>query len=322
MNMTPIFNSSMAEAMDRFVEFKRLQGYAYNAPALRLLQFDQFLVAEGYTDTRLEPTVFGRFLVSTAHLKPATRQGLAAVVRAFSRHRHLFCPESAVMPERMLPVSSASFRFTRLEPADVCTLMGAVASQPSRCPARPHAMRFLIGLLYVTGLRVSEALNLNIGDVDLGQGTLLVRCGKFGKDRLVALSPSALNETRAWMALRASHAAPEGRTAPLLVCPWNRRLTYTGVAAALRVLRRQGGLAGLPTFCIHDLRHNYACHCLEHWQQTGADIEKLLPVLANAMGHVGYFATQKYLHVDARALQHAATKFQAHVVHKLQEAQP
>ena len=63
---------------------------------------------------------------------------------------------------------------------------------------------------------------------------------------------------------------------------------------------------------LHDLRHNYACRRLALWRQAGMDINALLPILATATGHVNFFATQRYLHLDAVALRDAAVLFSSH----------
>jgi integrase len=87
------------------------------------------------------------------------------------------------------------------------------------------------------------------------------------------------------------------------------------VYAAFRRLCRHCGIWGEPPPRLHDLRHNYACRRLALWRETGRDVNAMLPILAAAMGHVNAFATQRYLHLDAAALQIAAARFQAHLNH-------
>ena len=79
-----------------------------------------------------------------------------------------------------------------------------------------------------------------------------------------------------------------------------------------RRLCRHCGVWGQPPPRLHDLRHNYACRRLALWRQAGMDINALLPILATAMGHVNFFATQRYLHLDAVALRDAAALFHTH----------
>jgi integrase len=177
---------------------------------------------------------------------------------------------------------------------------------------RASAIRFLIGLLYSTGLRISEALALNVGDVELKQATLFVRRGKFGKERLVPLSPSTLAAVREWLDQRAGFAHNEP-SAPLFLCAANRRLNGYQAYRAFRRLCLRCGVTGPPAPRLHDLRHNYACRCLALWRETGEEVDALLPVLATVMGHVDFHATAVYVHIEAAALRQASLQFHHHV---------
>jgi integrase len=190
--------------------------------------------------------------------------------------------------------------------------MAATSVLKSEKGIRAQCICFLIGLLYSTGLRIGEALALNLGDVDTKQSTLWVRRGKFRKERWVPLSPSTLEALNRWLALRSSYAGPHDGE-PLLVGTWNKRLAREQAADAFGRLCAHCGIHGPPRPRLHDLRHNYACRCLALWRETQQDIHALLPVLANAMGHVDFHATQLYLHPDAAGLQQAAEKFHTHI---------
>lgn len=311
MSTQPTFESPLADAMERFVAFKRMQGYDYVAQSRMLSLFDRFLLGEDCSDGLLRTEQFSAYLATTARLSGSAREGRLSAVREFSRYLHALHPASAVVPPGMLPRHQRAIRFRRIEPGEILRLMEAASRLRPRQSARPHCIRFLIGLLYSTGLRIAEALKLNLGDVDLDRSTLFVRRGKFGKDRLVAMSASLHEALEAWLQLRSRHAAT-GPSAPLLVGGPNRRLTCWQARYAFGVLCRSCGLQGRPSPRLHDLRHNFACRCIARWREQGKDVQALLPVLANAMGHVNFFATQLYIHADAGTLRHASAKFSAY----------
>ena len=308
MSTPPSFESPLADAMERFVAFKRMQGYSYTGQVRELRQFDRFLSVADGVNGMLRGDLFSRYLETTAGMPPGTREHRLSVVRQFSRYLHALHPASAVVPPGMLPRHQRRIRFRRLEPEEILRLMDAASRLRPRQSVRPHCIRFLLGLLYSTGLRIAEALKLNLGDVDLDCSTLFVRRGKFGKDRLVAMSASLHEALETWLQLRSHHAAT-GPSAPLLVGSPNRRLTCWQARYAFRVLCRRCGLQGQPSPRLHDLRHNFACRCIARWREQGKDVQALLPVLANAMGHVNFFATQLYIHVDAGTLRHASARF-------------
>jgi integrase/recombinase XerD len=256
-------------------------------------------------DGILHSEYFTGYLASLSHLKPENRESRMGVVHPFSRYLNAFRPESRVMPLRMLPAVARSIRFCRITPDEVGVLMD-VAGQLSP-KIRAACIRFLIGLLYTTGLRISEAINLNLGDVDLARSTLFVHRGKFGKDRLVALAPSTTEALKTWLNLRSFHAG-NGNSAPLLVSAPDKRLSYQQAKHAFTKLRAQCELPGNPPPRLHDLRHNYASECLARWRREGKDIQTLLPILSAAMGHVNPRSTQRYVHIDAATLLDASGK--------------
>jgi site-specific recombinase XerD len=305
-------SSPLAGRIVQFIAFKRMQGYEYNSGADELGRFDRFLTETGYARRVLDLGVLERFADHIATLSHSSRAGRLSTVRRFSVYLHALAPESAVLPERLVPRAARSVRFYPLSGSQVADLMAATATLRGSHELRAECIRLLIGLLYCTGLRISEALALNLGDVHSAQSTLLVRRGKFRKERLVPMSASTREAVDRWLLRRAKYAgsSPNG---PLFVTGSNRRLSRDRAYRVFRRLCSSCGFAGPPPPRLHDLRHNYACACIARWRQAQEDLDALLPVLTNAMGHCDYQATQIYLHINAAALQQASERFGKHV---------
>jgi len=320
MSRQAFFESPLADMMERFVAYKQMQGYDYAAQANALRFFDRFLCGIDCSGGLLRSECFSGYLETMPHLKPKTREGRLGVVHQFSLHLNAFRPESRVMPLRLLPPFARNIRFCRITSAEVFELMRAAEKLHSGSGVRAACIRFLIGLLYTTGLRISEAINLNLGHMDLGRDTLFVRRGKFGKDRLVAMDPSTRAALDEWLHLRSLHAG-NTTSAPLLVGAPNKRLGYQQAKRAFRKLCPQCGLQGEPPPRLHDLRHNFACECLARWRHEGKDIQTLLPVLSTAMGHADPCATQRYIHIDAATLLDASDKIHGRFIQPKEENQ-
>lgn len=317
MSSPPEFTSSLADRMVQFIAFKRMQGYDYTSGARRLRRFDVFLSKIGYTGTVLDLDVLERFAEDIAEQSRATREGSLSGVRQFSLYLHALEPESVLLPPRLIPQGSQKIRFYPLSSAQVGELMAAAEILKERNEILAECMHFLIGLLYSTGLRISEALALNIGDIDAVESTLFVRRGKFRKERLLPMSPSTRDAVDQWLTRRADYAGSEP-SAPLLVADPNSRLLCGRATRNFRRLCIHCGIEGDPPPRLHDLRHNYACACIARWREAHEDVNALLPVLANAMGHASYYHSEIYLHIDAAALRQACGKFKQHVQHSLE----
>ena len=314
MNRPTVFRSRLGEAMEEFVAFKRMAGYDYTDQELTLSYFDRFLASDPdpHGAGRLAPETLKRYVAATSHLAAYTRQTRISSLREFSRWLQARCPGSAILPRDVLPRHRRRERFFPIAPAQIAALMAAAATVLTADRMRAGSVGMLVGLLYATGLRIAEALGLTPRDIAPDGSTLHVARGKFGKERLVPLSPSAHAALTAYLAVRQRHAhGPD--SLPLFIAARGTPLKRAQVYGDFRRLCRHCGIRGEPPPRLHDLRHNYACRRLALWREAGMDVNVMLPILATAMGHVNRFATQRYLHLDAAGLQNAATRFNAHV---------
>lgn len=314
MNRPIVFRSRLGEAMEEFVAFKRMAGYDYTDQERTLSYFDRFLASDPdpHDAGRLAPETLKRYVAATSHLAACTRETRLSALREFSRWLQARCPGSAILPRNVLPRHRRRERFFPIAPAQVAALMAAAATVPTADRMRACSVGTLVGLLYATGLRIAEALGLAPRDIAPDGSILHVARGKFGKERLVPLSPSAHTGLTTCLAVRQRYAhGPD--SLPLFIDARGTPLKHDQVYGDFRRLCRHCGIRGEPPPRLHDLRHNYACRRLALWREAGMDVNAMLPILATAMGHVNLFATQRYLHLDAAGLQDAAARFNAHI---------
>ncbi len=182
-----------------------------------------------------------------------------------------------------------------------------------RCNLSSLTCRTLLLLLYGTGVRISEALGLNVADVDLDSGILCIRESKFYKTRFVPTG-SDLTRVLADYATRGHTFLPNRPEAPFLLTQRGQRLSRAGAEYAFTQLRerahvrREDNARYQPR--LHDLRHSYAVTRLVSWYREGADVQRLLPQLATYLGHVHIAATQHYLTMTPELLRQASLRFE------------
>lgn len=158
--------------------------------------------------------------------------------------------------------------------------------------------RAILETLYSAGLRVSELVDLNDGDLDFEQGIVRVR-GKGRKERLAPLGSYALRALKAWLAKRnVSEKQPQGRQAPVFTNRFGTRLTTRSVGRLLEKHLKQAGLDSRTS--PHTLRHSFATHLLD----GGADIRSVQELL----GHKSLVTTQIYTHLSTSNLRAAYEK--------------
>jgi len=155
--------------------------------------------------------------------------------------------------------------------------------------------RAILETMYSAGLRVSEVVGLDRGDLDFEAGVLRVR-GKGRKERLAPIGSFAVRALRRWFRVcTPSPREPTGPDAPVFVNRFGRRLTTRSVARMLDKYLRQAGLDRRTT--PHSLRHSFATHLLDR----GADIRSVQELL----GHKSLVTTQIYTHVSTAGLRKA-----------------
>ena len=192
------FQSVLASFMDQFVQEKHACGYAYHEPIRILHRLDDFLVQEGSATLELPRSVVRNWLAKKPHESASTQQHRITVVRQFSRFLlRIGCP--AYVPDATLAARKPSSFLPRMLSDEELRRFfhGVDTLEPTaRSPLRHIVMPEVFRLLYGCGFRVREVLKLRVRDVDLNQGIITVRQGKFRKDRLVPPALSVVNRLR------------------------------------------------------------------------------------------------------------------------------
>jgi len=155
----------------------------------------------------------------------------------------------------------------------------------------------LLGLLAVSGLRLSEAIGLKLEDIDLREAILTVRGSKFGKSRLVPLHASTMQILGDYKSRRDAFLA--GRPALyFFISKLGNHMDKGDIHRTFYQLSRQIGLRGFDSSSgprLHDFRHRFAVETLLRWYRAGEDVERRLPILSTYLGHVHVSDTYWYL---------------------------
>ena len=170
------------------------------------------------------------------------------------------------------------------------------------------------GLLSVTGLRLSEAQNLEVRDVDLDAAVLTIRGAKFGKSRLVPIHTSTCEVLAEYLRRRARHWRQRPVSSYLFVSSWGNRLDGGEIHRTFYALSRQIGLRGPSDHRgprLHDFRHRVATWTLIRWYRTHQDPERKLPLLSAYLGHVHVADTQWYLSGSPELMREAMRRLES-----------
>jgi integrase/recombinase XerD len=307
----PLFRSYLADRMHGFLDFKRAAGCRewYGLSILR--ELDQFLAAQDNKEP-ITNALLARWWAS----RRANRARRWVVTRQFCLYLRRYNPATCEPDPLLGRRPPSQFKPRIIQPVEMRALLAAIANVVPGCRSalRPCTYRTLLMLLYCTGMRISEALGLQVGDVDLRERVITIRETKFYKSRLVPFSGGLSKLLRDYQRERLRLTGAPARGAPFFPNIGGGHLSLCSVEGVWQKLIRSAalrvGAAHGPR--LHDLRHSFATLRLATWYREGADVEAMLPRLATYLGHVEVASTYRYLTVLPQTLLAASERFRSY----------
>jgi integrase len=307
------FTSCLADKMVRFIDLKCCSGIDRSYAEKQLGHFDRFLSRSQFDSPRMNPQTIALYLQEQAQVGPRTRYHRFCAAKQFCIFLWESDPHSYVPDTIPSGHDTAGHRAHIYSTEEISSVLRIASLLSPEKPLRAQTYATVIGLLYATGMRISEAIGLNIEHFHEDTGLLFIREGKFGKSRWIPLLPSARQAVEHYIDLR-SMSPPAEPESPLFINLCGRRLNRDTVSGMFRAMLRQAGFrtGKGPGPRLHDLRHSFAVRCLLKWYQAGEDVNARLPWLATYMGHVHVAHTMVYLHATTELLTEVGRRFETH----------
>jgi integrase len=241
---------------------------------------------------------------------PKPRKAVLALVRGFAKYQAGLDPLTEIPPPGLLPSAKRRAKPYLYSEDEIRILTQAALNRPSIVSLQPWTYHCIFGLLAVTGMRVSEVLNLQCDHIDWAAGILTIHETKFGKTRLVPLHRSTVAvladyERRRGKYLAKYHYDP---VRYFFVSRWGRRVQASCLDRMFWELSQQIGLRaqyGGHGPRIHDLRHRFAVETLLGWYRSGCDIDRRMYVLSTYLGHTEPSRTYWYLSCTPKLIETA-----------------
>jgi integrase/recombinase XerD len=279
-----------------YLEFERgLSRNTLEAYRGDLLQFGRFLEERNATAVDADSAAISDFLTRLATgdaehrpASPATIHRKSACLRSFYRHLR----REGLRDSDPTAGLSAPRRSRKLPHVLTRGEIDRLLSQPRGTDRHALRDRALLELMYACGLRASEAIGLELGDVDLEERVLRAR-GKGSKERIVPIGQAALRAVRIYLERGRPGLVKDGIEAHLFVNFRGGGLTRQGL---YKIVRRHATSAGLADrMSPHTLRHTFATHLLA----GGCDLRSVQEML----GHADVSTTQLYTHLSSERLK-------------------
>jgi len=290
--------------VERYVRLRQVLGFRLRDTSRELRAFAQFATAKGETHLR-EATA-----VAWALAAPSPN---ARYIR-LQRVRHLARFLRAEDPAHEVP-SLSLFHYSKIRPlpyiytpGEVGQIVKAAGRLRDTYALRPHVYATLLGLIAATGLRVSEALDLQFDDV-LRDGILRIRHTKFGKTRLLPLHPTVVAALDRYLDVRRRVATSDH----VFLSASHRRISSRMVHYTFRRVLQLARIASTRTRPprIHDLRHTFATRALERCSSGRETVARHVLALATYLGHADIANTYWYLEATPELLRDVSAAAEA-----------
>jgi len=309
------FTGPMGHMMKRYLALHRSFGVALKSAECILNVFDQYLAAHFPKAKQITRKMVVGYLETKQHLRSTSQWHHASLLRQFCRFLFHLNPKTYIPEKKLLPPAKIEVRphiYSETELQSILRIAHRLGPPES---LRPHTLAAIFSLLWVSGMRISEALHLNLGDVDLETGVIHIRQTKFLKSRLVPLSTSSTKALREYRDRRSRHGYSCHSMSPFFLNQRGQRYGCRGIQHGFCNIIRQLGIktsqGRRPR--IHDFRHSFATRWLNEFYESGKDPTAYLPILATYLGHANISHTQIYLHPSLKLLQIAGQQFCNHI---------
>jgi integrase len=280
--------SALRAELARYLSIRRALGYDLSTTELVLRRFVDF--AESEKTESIGTALFLRWQERFGRANRQTWARRLGMVRLFAQWLQSINPKHEVPPPGLIPNRQRRSRPYIYTEDEIRRIVQAAAELPSINGLRPLTMSTLFGLIAVTGLRINEALSLDVADIDLVQGVLTLRRGKLGKQRLLPVSDSTVLHLHSYAAERDRLL----RTQPdaFFISDHGERVTDCSARYNFAVVCQSIGLRRPEKFNrhgrgprIHDLRHTFAVRTLLNWYREGKDPAREMIKLISYLGH-------------------------------------
>lgn len=295
----PVFNSYFKDDLYTFLSGKRAIGYCYESEAHILSRIDRYFSER--TISKITEETISEWVTKRSEESDRTFGARVGVLRQFClflNRTQTVCIIPAPPKKSGFSKSFTPYIFTH---SQINQILLSADSMPIHRNGKniKAVMPVLLRLLYCCGLRINEALSLQMKHIDFKRQTITVLHAKNDDCRLIPISKSLCDYLENYANQMYVVASEDDFLFP---SPRQEQYDSGTIYSAFReILWRSGishgGRGNGPR--LHDLRHTFAVHTLQKLVQDGKDSYLILPILSTYLGHKNIHATEKYLRLTS-----------------------
>lgn len=293
-------NSVFKNYIKEFIEYKRSNGYDYISEEYNLKNFDQYL-SNHVTELKLTKEIIHDF-IDSKNVKSSTKSKYTSVIRAFCKYLILFHNlDIYIINERKYP-RNYDFEPYIYSDAEIINFFKAIDLLNN--DIRKKDLKLIFEILYCSGLRISECLNIKINNIDFNNNSIKIVDTKNNLDRIIVISDNLINKI----------IKQKNNSDYLFINPYtNKPYTKTIISVQfLKILFKAGIKRHDNGPTIHSFRHTFAVKSFIKSINEKRNINEFLPYLSTYLGHKSLESTEKYLRLIPSELSQIRRQVEVH----------
>ncbi|TCP26669.1 site-specific recombinase XerD [Tenacibaculum skagerrakense] len=298
--MVENFHSIYAEYLKQFLSFKRKLGFKFKEEAFHLKKIDEAALETNQSSSGITKSFADIITKKKPNEGLQYRQRRISILAMFSSYLNDIGIDSYI--PKVPPCKNKEYLPFIFSQNEINTIFN-VCDQYKLIKRHPYNSLFImpvfLRLLYATGIRFGEALNLKDTDVNLDDNYLLIKDSKNGKERIIPISYSLSDVLKEYLWFR--NYLPKNKENYFFIgiggskCSQNVRYWFKKILerSNIQYLGKNKG----PR--VHDLRHTFAVNSLVKMVEAGLDLYVSLPILSTYLGHQSIKATNRYVRLTS-----------------------
>ncbi len=298
------YKSALAKEITDFINEKQALGFKYTEEARIMRRFDEYWSAHGYMKTGLSVNNLADWCLMNGSEGAGSLRERISVVRQFSRYLNGIGIVSYTLPIKVRYDVPLPHLFTEPEAKELFSQIDTYEAATYAFSSRRMANEYpiLFRLIYLNGLRISEACKIAVSEVDFKHGVITILDGKGNKDRLIYLS----EDMKKLFAEYYEYLRRVTGSEPKWFFPGRKISDPIGISTVESNFNAFWKKTSFAACCsikpsVHDLRHTYVVNRINIWMAQGIDFDIMLPYLCKFLGHKTFNETYYYYHYAEEA---------------------
>lgn len=309
-----VLKSNFKEDIQNFLNLKHSTGYKYTTSKILIEQFDNFCYSKYQNKNILDEEIGLAWATTRKDESASSLQNRIVVVREFAKYLIGLNKIAFVIPTIYIPKKN-KYKSYIYSCNELKKIFDVIDNRKFKCTYKTSYTVFpvLFRIFYGCGLRISEALNLKVKDVDLQNGIIAVYEAKNNNDRLVPISDNLKNFIVEYANRMHKNSSSTDyffylKNSKTPIIKSTLRFSFARIMKAACIEKNNH-----INPRIHDFRHTFAVNCLKKFIKENKDLTAYLPILKTYMGHSKFKSTEYYLKLTNDMFPDILDKFSSYI---------